>query len=53
MDNKYDPINSFLEAYNYDVWFESEESSDATKTDEKSTDLPPMLPLEKKNKEND
>ena len=44
--NKYDSINSFLEACNYDVWFESEESSDTTKTDKKSTDLPPMPPLE-------
>ena len=44
--NKYDPINLFLEAYNYDVWFESEESSDTTKTDEKFTDLPPIPPLE-------
>ena len=31
--NKYDSINSFLEACNYDVWFESEESSDTTKTE--------------------
>ena len=44
--NKYDPINLFLEAYNYDVWFESEESSNTTKTDEKFTDLPPKPPLE-------
>ena len=42
---KYNHINLFLEIYNYDVWFESEELSDTTKTDEKSTDLPPMLPL--------
>ena len=46
LGNKYDPINLFLETYNYNVWFENEESSDATKTDEKSTDLPPMPPLE-------
>ena len=29
-----------------DVWFESEELSDTTKTNEKSTDLLPMPPLE-------
>ena len=46
LGNKYDPINLFLETYNYNVWFENEELSDATKTDEKSTDLPPMPPLE-------
>ena len=26
LGNKYYPINLFLGAYNYDVWFESEES---------------------------
>ena len=46
LGNKYDPINLFIEKYNYDVWLESEESPNTTKTDEKSTDLPPMLPLE-------
>ena len=33
-------------SYNYDVWFQSEESPDTTKTDEKSTDLKPMPLLE-------
>ena len=46
LGNKYDSINLFLKAYNYYVWFESEELSDTTETDEKSTDLPPMPPLE-------
>ena len=45
LGNKYDSINLFLKAYNYYVWFESEELSDTTETDEKSTDLPPMPPL--------
>ena len=31
--NKYDPINLFLEAYNYDVWFQSNKSPSITKTD--------------------
>ena len=51
LGNKYGPINLFLEAYNYDVWFESEELTDTTKTDEKSTDLPPMPPLEEDEEE--
>ena len=46
LGNKYDPINLFRETYNYDVWFQSEESPDTTKTDEKSTDLKPMPLLE-------
>ena len=50
LGNKYDPINLFCEiimmSYNYDVWFQSEESPDTTKTDEKSTDLKPMPLLE-------
>ena len=29
---KYNPINLFLETYNYDMWFENEESTEATKT---------------------
>ena len=33
-------------SYNDDVWFQSEESPDTTKTDEKSTDLKPMPLLE-------
>ena len=36
----------FLEAYNYDVWFESEESSDTLKTYNKSDGLSAMPPLE-------
>ena len=27
LGNKYDPINLFLETYNYDVWFENEKST--------------------------
>ena len=30
LGNKYDPINLFLEAYNYDVEFENEESTNTT-----------------------
>ena len=47
--NKYDPINLFLESYNYDNWFKNEDSTDATsrKSDKKeSVDLPDMPPLE-------
>ena len=51
LGNKYGPINLFLEACNYDVQFESEELTDTTKTDEKSTDLPPMPPLEEDEEE--
>ena len=51
MGNIYNPINLFLETYNYDVWFESEESPDKTKTNKKSTHLPPMPPLEKDQEE--
>ena len=29
--NKYNPANSFLETYNYDIWFENEEPSDTTR----------------------
>ena len=46
LDNKYDPINLFVETYNYDVCFESEELLYTTKTDEEYTDLPPISPLE-------
>ena len=48
--NIYNPINLFLETYNY-VCFESEESPDTTKTNEKSTHLPPMPPLEEDQEE--
>ena len=30
LGNKYDPINLFLETYNYDAWFENERSTDTT-----------------------
>ena len=30
MGNKYDPVNLFLEIYNYDLWFENEELTDTT-----------------------
>ena len=46
LGNKYDPVDLFLEACNYDVWFESEELSDIPKSDEKSTDLLSMSSLE-------
>ena len=48
MDPKYKPKELFLEEYNYDGWCENEELFDTRKTDEKSTDLPPMPPLERK-----
>ena len=51
MGNIYNPINLFLETYNCDVWFESEESPDTTKTHKKSTHLPPMPPLEEDQEE--
>ena len=48
LGNKYDPINLFLETYNYHVWFENEESADmARKSDKKeSVDLCDIPPLE-------
>ena len=46
LDNKYNPVNLFLEIYNYDVCFESEELPYTTKADEKSTDSPPISPRE-------
>ena len=49
LGNKYGPINLFIETYNYDVWFENEESTDTTsrKSDKhKSADLSDMPPLE-------
>ena len=47
LGNKYDPINLILETYNYDVWFENEESVDNTrKIDKKeSVDLSDRPPL--------
>ena len=48
LGNKYDPIDLFLGTYNYDVWFENEESAETTrKCDKKeSVDLSDMPPLE-------
>ena len=60
LGNKYDPINLFLETYDYDAWFENKESTDTTRkrdkeesTDrtrksdkEQSVDLSDMPPLE-------
>ena len=48
MGDEYDPINLFLETYNYNVWFENEEWTDTTsrKSDKKeSVDLFDMPPL--------
>ena len=42
LSNEYDSTNFFLETYNYDVWFENDESTD-TKT---NSDLPRMPPTE-------
>ena len=42
MGSKYDPINFFLETYNYHVWFKNEKSTDIRT---KRT-LPPMSALE-------
>ena len=30
LGNKYDPINLFLDTYDYNVWFENEKSTDTT-----------------------
>ena len=48
MGNKYDPINLFIETYNYDVVFENEESADTKRKNYKkeSVDLSNMPPLE-------
>ena len=49
MGNKYNPINSFLETYNYNWWFENGESYNTTsrKSDkEESIDLSHMSPQE-------
>ena len=35
LSNKYDPINLFLETYNYYVWFGNEESADMTRRNKK------------------
>ena len=42
LSNEYDSTNFFLETYNYDAWFENDESTD-TKT---KSDLPRMPPTE-------
>ena len=59
MGSKYYPTNLFLEPYNYNVWFENEESDDTKKGgeedladttkggEEESADLPSMPPLER------
>ena len=44
---KYDTINLFVERYNYDVWFENEESPDTTRKMDKTgsvhlSDVPPL-----------
>ena len=46
LGNKYNPVNLFLEVYNYDVWFENEEWSDTTRNSDKeeSVDLFDMPP---------
>ena len=49
MDNKYNPINLFLEIYNYNIWFENEKLADTTsrKSDKgESVHLSDMPPLE-------
>ena len=43
--NKYDPIHLFIDAYNYYVWFENEQSTDTSSRKsgkEKSVDLSEM-----------
>ena len=40
LGNKYNPLNLFLETYNYDIQFENEELSDTTKSDKEASDLP-------------
>ena len=46
LSNKYDPINLFLETYNYYVWFENEESADTQEEIKKSLYLPDMAPVD-------
>ena len=36
IEHKYDPANLFLETYNYDVWFENEESTDTARKSDKT-----------------
>ena len=42
MGNKYDPINLILETYNYNIWFENEESDDTTSRKSDLSDIPPI-----------
>ena len=48
MDPKYDPESLFLKTYNFDSWFENEESTDKEESiyKEESTHAQPMPPLE-------
>ena len=49
LGNKYGLINLFLGTYNYDNWFENEESAEATSkksNKEESVDLSDMPPLQ-------
>ena len=48
MKHKYEPKKLFLETYNYDVWFENQESSDTKRKSDKeeSVDLSYMPSLE-------
>ena len=45
LGNKYNPLNLFLETYNYDIQFENKELSDTTKSDKEASDLPSMSVL--------
>ena len=42
MGNKYGPINLILETYNYNIWFENEESDDTTSRKSDLSDMPPI-----------
>ena len=46
--SKHDPTNLFFETYNYDLWFENEESANKEEStdQEESADLSDMIPLE-------
>ena len=48
IESKYDPKKLFLKKYNYDNWFENQESTDNEESTDKkgSLDLFDMLPLE-------
>ena len=48
MELKYDPKKFFLKAYNYDMWFENEESTYTTRKSDKeeSVELSHRPPLE-------